>query len=147
MVQAQWFLALLRAQYHNYQESHWTAVGGNYYGNHLLFQRLYEGVQEEVDSVAEKSLALFPEVIDTGKLQKMMCYWLERWRGISCPFHRGLMSEKDLQNVAKALYQSLEDAGMLSMGWDDMLMALANDHETNTYLLQQVTRGMHGMEE
>ena len=141
-VHVRWFLALLRAQYHSYQESHWTAHGDNFYGNHLLFQRLYESVQDEIDGFAEKSVARFGNpIIDTLMLQKMMCYWLERWHSISCPFEKGLQSERDMQDVGKRLYESMESEGLLSMGWDDMLMAFSNAHETNQYLLQQITRG------
>ena len=39
-------LGLLRGQYWNYWTTHWQVKGENYYGNHLLFQRLYEAIEE-----------------------------------------------------------------------------------------------------
>ena len=43
----QWLLACLRAQYWMYQQSHWQVMGPEYYGNHLLFERLYESVVKQ----------------------------------------------------------------------------------------------------
>ena len=54
-------LGLLKGQYWNYWTTHWQAKGENYYGNHLLFQRIYEGMQGEIDTLAEKIVGYFDE--------------------------------------------------------------------------------------
>jgi len=137
----QWLLALLRAQYWSYQQSHWQTRGRPYYGNHLLFQRLYESVTDHVDGLAEKMVAFYGvEAVDALDLGGKFEIWVKRWNATDCLHRRGLQSEADMQSVCKAVYDGLKARGTLSLGLDDFLMAIANDHETNTYLLQQVLR-------
>jgi DNA-binding ferritin-like protein len=143
-----WLLALLRAQYWSYQHSHWTVRGDAYYGNHLLFQRLYESVQTQIDGLAEKMVGTYGiSAINSEDLLGMFLYWNERWDVVDCLHRRGLTSEKDLQEVIQDTYEDLKDAGEISLGMDDFLMAVANDHETNQYLLQQVLRTKSAMQE
>lgn len=137
----QWLLACLRAQYWNYQESHWQSMGPNYYGNHLLFQRLYESVTEQVDTLAEKMVGTYgAEAVDGLDLGAKFESFIRRWHKVDCLHQRGLMSEQDMQDVTKRVYDSLGEIGELSLGMDDFLMATANEHETNEYLLRQVLR-------
>lgn len=138
----QWLLALLRAQYLSYQESHWTSTGPNYYGQHLLFQRLYESVQGEVDGFAEKMIGLCSgAAIDSAALLRKVMYWMGRWNAEPDLVQRGLLSEDDFQTVTENLFDALEDEGILPLGLNDMLAAMANSHDTHQYLLGQVAAG------
>lgn len=140
-------LALLRAQYWHYQNAHWTVKGGPFYGDHLMFQRIYEGLQKEIDTLAEKAVASFGgEVVEPTSLAALMQGWLRRWSGIDCLHKRSLASEADFQNAVKGVYDAMKAEGTLSLGMDDFLMAIANDHETNTYLVQQTRRASEGSE-
>ena len=51
---ANMYVAMLRAIYNVHQNNHWLTEGDNFYGNHLLFQRIYESAQENADLAAEK---------------------------------------------------------------------------------------------
>ena len=131
-------LATLRAQYLSYQTSHWQVVGGSFYGNHLLFERLYKSVQDQVDQLAEKivgylgidGVSLLPQVQDIFRCTT-------RWSKIGCHHKRGLASEAELQDKIKAAYAAIKNVSAMTLGLDDWLMATANAHESNTYLLQQ----------
>lgn len=137
----QWLLAALRAQYWNYQQSHWQTKGPTYYGNHLLFQRLYESVQEQIDTLAEKMVGSYgPESVDGLDLGAKFEEFIRRWSEVGCLHKRGLLSEEDLQKLIKWAYEKLKQMGELSLGMDDFLMATASEHETNQYLLRQVLR-------
>jgi hypothetical protein len=76
----------------------------------------------------------------------MFLYWNERWDSVGCLHKRGLLSEDDIQNVIKDTYDTLTDSGEMSLGMDDFLMAMASEHETNTYLLRQTLRGRTAMQ-
>jgi DNA-binding ferritin-like protein len=142
-----WLLALIRAQYWSYQHAHWVVRGDASYGNHLLFQRLYESVTEQVDTLAEKIVGMHgPEALDREEMVSMFAYWNERWDVVDCLHRRGLTSESDCQNVIKDTYDELKDSGELSLGMDDFLMAMASEHETNQYLLRQVLRNKRSMD-
>lgn len=132
-------LAILRAQYLSYQTSHWQASGDSYYGNHLLFQRLYESVTAEIDGLAEKMVGfLGSEAVHIAPQVQKIAAYATAWSEVSCPFHRGLASEKAAQEAFQSCYDKIKAAKAMTLGLDDFIMATANAHETNSYLLQQV---------
>lgn len=136
-----WLLSLLRAQYWMYQQAHWETRGPTYYGNHLLFQRLYESVTTQVDTLAEKLVGTYgPRAVDSMDLGNKFLTWVNRWQQGDDWHRRMLLSEQDLQKTCRDTYDTLKAMGELSLGMDDFLMAMANEHETNEYLLRQVLR-------
>lgn len=138
-------LAVLRAQYLSYQTSHWQVVSGTFYGNHLLFERLYKSVQDQVDQLAEKLVGyLGGEAVDLLPQMKHMLGCVIRWGAYSCHHKRGIASEAELQAVVQEAYDAIKVAGTMTLGLDDWLMATANQHEENTYLLQQAVTPVPG---
>ena len=135
----QLILGILRAQYLSYQTSHWQTKGDPAYGNHLLFQRLYESVQEQIDSLAEKLVGLFStEAVNMPAQVQIIQELCGDWCQEEDLHRRGLESERFLQESLKEAYDALEEARTLTLGLDDWIMATASEHETNSYLLQQV---------
>jgi DNA-binding ferritin-like protein len=138
-------LGCLRAAYLSYQTSHWQVKGGSFYGNHLLFQRLYKSVEEQVDSLAEKiSGYLGSEAVALNHQMKHISEYTYRWSQIDCNHKRGLQSEADLQQALKRAYDGIKQAQAMSLGLDDWIMATANAHEENEYLLQQALAPIPG---
>ncbi len=134
-------LACLRAQYWNYQQSHWQSQGASFYGNHLLFERLYTSIPDQVDGLAEKMVGAFGStIVNTPDLGDFFEDWLLRWDNLEDPHLRGILSESDLQQMCKMVYNHLKTSDDLSLGMDDFLMSLSNKHETNQYLLEQSVR-------
>jgi DNA-binding ferritin-like protein len=137
----QGILSVLRAQYMSYQTLHWQAQGQAYYGNHILFQRLYESVQAEVDAVAEKAVGyLGADAVELVPQVELVLSWVSRWSKVDDPHMRGLQSERDVQAVLQAAYDAIKAARAMTLGLDDWIMATANAHDTNAYLLQQVVQ-------
>jgi DNA-binding ferritin-like protein len=131
-------LACLRAQALSYQTSHWQVVGQSFYGNHLLFQRLYESVQGQVDGLAEKIVGyLGRQIVGLEYQMKHVWGYTQRWSQIDCHHKRGLQSEADLQASLKRAYDGIKQVKAMTLGLDDWIMATANAHEENEYLLQQ----------
>jgi hypothetical protein len=136
-------LALLQAQRWNYQLVHWQVAGDSQYGDHLLFQRLYEGMDAEIDALAEKTIGLVQldsvgqYAFDGVSQAERMQAWLLSWAAHACPLQRSLQSEKDFQRVWSESYKSLKVSGGMTLGLDDWIMSTASAHETNAYLLQQ----------
>ena len=137
----QWLLACLRAQYWMYQQSHWQVMGDAYYGNHLLFERLYKSVIDQVDTLGEKMVSMHgPEAVNALDLGGKFEVWIKRWDLTECLHRRGLQAEQDFQVACQSVYETLGESGVLTLGMDDFLMATANEHETNEYLLRQTLR-------
>lgn len=132
-------LVLLRAQYDHYQTAHWQSKGDSAYGNHLLFQRIYEGILPQIDALAEKMVGMFgTDAVDVVRIASAEVPHLMRWGAVECLHRRSLMAERDLQEHLSGTYHSLKALHTLSLGMDDFLMGLASEHETNEYLIQQV---------
>jgi DNA-binding ferritin-like protein len=132
-------LSLLRGQYWNYWTTHWQVKGPNYYGNHLLFRRLYEALQAEIDTLGEKIVAYFgTDEVENDLIMEKSHEWIKKWAKIGDPVERAIRSEEDMQNIFKAGYKKLDESKDMSLGLDDFLMATANAHETNLYLLGQL---------
>lgn len=134
-------LALLRAQLFVYQDAHWQVAGPQFYGDHLLFERLYNSVGEQIDTLAEKMVAMFgPSSVDAEMLVSLTMGWVRRWSPEKDFHRRGLLAEQECLVALERTYRRLREAKSLSLGMDDFLMATVNDHEQNLYLLQQTQR-------
>ena len=66
-------LATLRAVHFIHWTGHWQVKGSPYYGDHLLLQRLYEGLDNEIDTLAEKLVAMFGvEIVNPAQQSVIM---------------------------------------------------------------------------
>ena len=131
-------LACLRAQNLSYQTSHWQSKGRYSYQDHLLFERLYNSVLEEVDTLAEKISGLTSsDEVALSIQDPQISGFLQTWSKIPNHHERGLKSEEDLQDLMGDAFEELTDAGLASLGLEDFLAATSSAHETNIYLLQQ----------
>lgn len=132
-------LGMLKALHWNYLTAHWQSKNDNFYANHLLFQRLYEGLVNEIDGLAEKMVSYYGEdavapelVLDITKKHT------ENWNKDTDLISRSLNAEKSLQKSLKTAYDTMKNSEEMTLGLDDFLMALANAHETNIYLLGRI---------
>lgn len=133
-------LGFLRAMHWNHWTSHWQVKGQPFYGDHLLFQRLYEGMEGEIDSTAEKIVGLFgSEAVGGHDSIDRAHNVLKRWCDVPDLYARALQSENELQMLLEQIRSLLQGKGHLSLGLDNFLQGLADTHETNIYLLQQRT--------
>ena len=131
-------LACLRAQALSYQTSHWQMKGDDYYGNHLLLMRLYESVGEQIDGLAEKMVGyLGVGAVDLTHQMEHIAALTSHWSRVPGHLERGLLSERDVQAALKRAYDEIKELGVMTLGLDDFIMATANAHDSNEYLLQQ----------
>ena len=129
------YVAYLRALYHIEQEAHWKTSGPEFYGNHLLFQRLYEGTQEDVDTAAEKTIGVYGELgsHDDIMIEIISKFSSEHFGG---NFTQSVLAaEEAFLELSKEIYNSLGES--LTLGVDDMIMSIASRHEVHVYLLKQ----------
>ena len=143
----QGLLGMFHAIYWLHWTTHWQTKGNPYYGDHLLFERLYGALPAEIDTLAEKLVQLHgSEAVDIAEHHPVMGAWLGRWipegGGDLDPVGRALAAERDFQKSIRSTYEDLKAEGELSLGLDDFLMSTANAHETHLYLLQQRMGGI-----
>jgi DNA-binding ferritin-like protein len=141
------FLACLKLNLTYIQAAHWISKGKSFYGDHLLFERIYTELVEEIDTYAEKVLALSSdEVVNPIEVLGVAAERLPR----IVKFQGGddgdelaknaLNSEKYVLAELEKLYELLKEQDNMTMGLDDLLMAMHNSHENHIYLIQQRTK-------
>lgn len=131
-------VALAHLDYLNlwYHSCHWLSKNKEYYSDHLLFQRLYEGVAAEIDPLAEKAVVTSDESsVDRDVHLKLMVEKEEMVKKMQ-------KENKDFLEISIALesefLQLLADkTQMMSQGTQNLLDTVSELHETHLYLLNQ----------
>lgn len=140
----------LRAVSNIHQSHHWQSFGPTYYADHLLFERLYNTTNEDIDSVAERSVGTYgPAVVDA---QTIVADTLRHIALINRQYgapqsntamaRTSLAAELALLRAIDAVITSLQNTGRLSHGISNLLEGIADRHEQNVYLLQQRLLGI-----
>ena len=126
-------LVTLQAIERLHHAAHLQAKGPESYSDHLLFGRLYEGVQHEIDGLSEKMVAAFGGAcVDADARGADAAELLADWSKTGDTFQRALGAEMQLQDAFEAAL-----AAEVSPGLENLLQGLADAHETAVYLLQQ----------
>jgi DNA-binding ferritin-like protein len=130
-----------------HQNHHWTAKGDPYYGDHLLFERIYGALPEEIDSVAEKAIGLGTSANVDLTLQTMQLNRLVQGYGMMQTIpqptelaKRSLLAELNFLAVTAHLVQCMKEQGVLTRGLDNLIAGIEDKHETHVYLLKQRCR-------
>lgn len=138
------FMRMMHLWFHG---AHHLTRGANFAGDHVnLYGKIYAATQEEIDGAIEKAVGLFgDECADPMSItEKALEIMSEYPSPIELPTAGiaavGLQIEKDFLQFSKNIYDQMKSSGDLTLGLDDFIMATANAHETNVYLLKQRTR-------
>lgn len=141
-------MALLNLLSLTYRCAHWESRGRDSYARHLLFERLYDEVEGDIDDLAEKVIGLWGlEVPDSDIfIAEEICHNLGKMVASYAPDGSGshlaksITIEESVIQFLERFYDELRDKNALTKGMDDFLMALCSKHEHNLYLLQQAVR-------
>ena len=137
------YIATLKAMTLVHQHSHWTTKGSSFYGEHLLFARIYESAQEDLDLAAEKFMGVFGDQCLNYDLQTELLHKiLLKYKNLEgSPAQMSLEIERDFLKFSKVAYNCFEEEGKLTLGLDDMIMSISSKREEAVYLLQQSLAG------
>jgi len=133
------FIASLKAIALIHQHNHWTNKSAVFFGNHLMFEKLYGTAQENLDEAAEKFVGLFgSEFLDYKTQTELLSKVLSKYTALEGkPVALSLAIEKDFIKFCDDAYDGFESEGSLTLGLDDMIMSIANSREEAVYHLQQ----------
>lgn len=139
------YVATLKSMYLIHQHNHWTTKGVAFYGDHLLFERLYDSALKDLDLAAEKFIGIFGEEYLNYDFQaELLNKILLKYKNLEgSPVEMSLAVEKDFLKLSTDAYDSFDEEGRLTLGLDDMIMAIASQREESVYLLQQALKGQH----
>lgn len=137
-------LVHLKYLYALHQNHHWISMGDPYYGDHLLFQRLYGDVVEEIDGIAEKAIGLGSTANVDLQLVNAQVLKLISGQGSASMIpqssdlaKKSLMAELSFLKVVDHALLHLSETGLLTSGLSNMLEGIADVHEGHVYLLKQ----------
>lgn len=137
------YVASLKAIALIHQHNHWTTKGNSFYGDHLLFERLYNNTLKDLDLAAEKYIGVFGDDCLNYDLQAdLLNKVLVKYKNLEgSPIEMSLAIEKEFIDFSEMAYECFEDEDRLTLGLDDMIMSIASQREENVYLLKQVLKG------
>jgi len=134
-----------------HQTAHWQTRGHAYYGDHLLFERLYNDSQEGIDGLAERLVGLTgdPSKVclcdQVHSMHTILETWKQRFGHKGAPEPNALVAlslnaETMLIKALTTIKKHIEASGALTEGLDDLLQGIASKHEEFVYLLTQRSR-------
>lgn len=123
---------------------HWISSGDAFYGDHLLFQRLYDEIVDEIDSVAERAVGLGgPANVNINLVAHQVVNCIAQNTVVATIpqpdqlFAESLRREKAFLDVIDHLLNSMTMRGTLTNGIENLVQGIADTHESHVYLLQQ----------
>lgn len=137
------YVATLRALYLIETNCHWLAKE-DFYGNHLLFERIYQVSSETADQAAERMIGLLGrEGANMAQQAAFLAKLLNKYQADDGNDLHSLclQMEKDFLAFSQQVYDRFEEEGVLTLGLDDLIMSIASQHETSCYLLRQALEG------
>lgn len=127
-----------------HQTHHWVTKGNPYYGDHLLFQRIYEATNEDIDSVAEKAIGLgCVDNVDINRHVLQLNKLVQNY-GMTSTLpnssdlaRRSYLAEMNFLKTTAHLVEHMKECGILTRGLDNLLAGIEDKHEGHVYLLKQ----------
>lgn len=130
-----------------FQTLHWQINGNSFYGDHLMFQRIYEATDEQIDGVAERAVGLGTRhLADSSKIVKSMDIFLDHIRSntvmemndIGYSFaKRGKYALEMFIETVEKMYSELKEKGLLTSGLDNLIQGILDVQEGHLFLLKQ----------
>lgn len=133
------YIASLKAMALIHTHNHWTTKGENFYGDHLLFERIYNSALKDLDLAAEKFIGVFGKDCMNYQFQtELLAKVLLKYNELEgSPTEMSLAIEKDFLKLSQSAYDCFKNEGEMTLGVDDCLMTIASSREESVYLLQQ----------
>ena len=128
-------LVTLQALERHHHSVHLQAQGNTAYADHLLFERLYSGIQSEIDGLSERIVVMFaPELVDAAARAADAALVLQAWESREPgPLTRALNAEMQL----KSDLESILKMANVPQGLQNFLQGVADGHGSALYLIQQ----------
>ena len=127
---------------------HWKSQGGDFYSDHLLFQRIYEGsgggpkIDDQIDGLGERIIALFGnDAVDGVEVSAKATRIHEGIKGLGMVAGALKLEKEALDRSAQIADAVAKGPAALRIGLDNFVRELADARSTVVYLLQQRLKG------
>jgi len=129
-----------------HRTNHWTASSQSYYSDHKLFETLYDGLNEDIDTLAEKIVGLGSDAgVDVhdrinGMAQILSEMYAPHTVGsVSVLAERSLAAEFFLLRIAALAIRSMKELGSATPGVENMLQQFCDSREEAIFHLRRRT--------
>lgn len=135
-------LCTLRAYSDLARAHHWQTRGAQFYGDHLMYERIYKEANKLVDSLAERAVGLGDhKLVDPVISAELVSTMVKMMSTASSSSEQYVMvslksAAMTLEMVA-LVRETLTRKSRLSNGTDNLLQGMADDLESHLYLLKQ----------
>lgn len=134
-------LSVIRGVSLIHQQNHWITQGKEFYGDHLLFMRLYESVDAEIDKLAEKIVGLstinfvclVPQLAHINNFISLFSSELSEKATAKSSYQAELF----FMAFCTIVFEQLKTVKLLTPGLEQTIGTFLENHETNIYLLKQ----------
>lgn len=133
------WLGFLRALGMIHHSHHWQVMKTPFYGDHLLLERLYKAVQDEVDTVGEKVVGIDSPALTNYffQMNHMKAFMKKVSSKDKAPLIVSLESEVLLIVTGEMISDRLKESDLFTSGLANMMGDILDRHETHVYLLKQ----------
>lgn len=124
----------LQALYQFYKSAHWLSKGDRFYQDHLLFERLYEGFDDEMDTLVELLLSTDAEDEDFNPalILTEAAKFIPEFGDTKANLTVAAKLEEELLTLIQGV-----DSKATSVGLYNHLAAIADSHTRKGYLLHR----------
>jgi DNA-binding ferritin-like protein len=135
-------LGMLRTLNVIHQSHHWQTQGKTFYSDHLLYQKLYEEIEKQIDLVGEKTVGFGkPYLTNYFKQLNMMKFLLKTLTDSDSSYIlNSYRSELFFVSFITQIMKRLKLKGFMTHGLEQTLGTIQETHEQFCYLLKQQTR-------
>ena len=132
------FLGCLRGLGIMQHSHHWQTKGKTSYGDHLLFERIYKHIEEDVDTLGEKVVGLgCVDQTNYFKQLKIIQNFLSNNTSKDSYQMVGYASTCMVIALGKVVMNLLEEKELLTPGLEQCIGNILDRLETDIYLLKQ----------
>ena len=119
------------------QSAHWRSLGESFYGDHLMYQRMYDDVVHELDAVAEKFMGVVGDatILDPARLLTTVSAAVQQMVTPGDLAASLLIAQRNFLKRVCALTDVLHVSGQCTPGIENMLQGISDAHEKHVYLL------------
>lgn len=131
-------LSHLRALQWSYWVAHWQVKGNQFYGDHLLLERLYKSFDKSIDGLGERITERFGPSFSHVSIGAEALHVMQQYPLTDNPMAALSRMEQSTKKAIKVAWQTANESG--DIGLDNFLMNLAEKQDERLYLLGQRTR-------
>ncbi len=120
-----------------YHSAHWRSKGVNFYQDHLLFARLYEGIDDEIDNIVELLIGFYDD--DSFVAPQLFNEKTQKYIPVGKNDARENLASA-LEVEAKLLSYIATINSDISVGVYNQIASIADHHARNVYLIKQALK-------